>query len=170
MKRCLAIDVGGSKILVGEFGHIMVEENGDVCSCGKRGCLEAVASGRGVSSYYKKKTGQDKTAKAIGKLAIEGDKIATEAYGRAAKGLGTVIAQAANLLDVNVCYLGGGVSKSYEIFKKDLMAEINDKLFVPIEKTVRIEYSGLGYYASLCGAAAVAFSRNKHANGQKTDD
>lgn len=85
MKQCLAIDVGGSKILVGEFGHIMVEENGDVCSCGKRGCLEAVASGRGVSSYYKKKTGQDKTAKVIGKLAIEGDKIATEAYGRAAK-------------------------------------------------------------------------------------
>lgn len=77
MKQCLAIDVGGSKILVGEFGHIMVEENGDVCSCGKRGCLEAVASGRGVSSYYKKKTGQYKTAKAIGKLAIEGDKIAT---------------------------------------------------------------------------------------------
>lgn len=60
MKQCLAIDVGGSKILVGVVGHIMVEENGDVCSCRKRGCLEAVASGRGVSSYYKKKPGNTK--------------------------------------------------------------------------------------------------------------
>lgn len=67
----------------------------------------------------------------------------------------------ATLLDVNVCYLGGGVSQGLDLFKDDLIAEINDKLFLPIDKTVKIEYSGLGYYASLCGAAAVAYGANK---------
>ena len=57
--------------------------------------------------------------------------------------------------------LGGGVSQSLDLFKDDLIAEINDKLFLPIDKTVKIEYSGLGYYASLCGAAAVAYGANK---------
>lgn len=77
------------------------------------------------------------------------------------KALGAVIAKAATLLDVNVCYLGGRVSQSLDLFKDDLIAEINDKLFLPIDKTVKIEYSGLGYYASLCGAAAVVYGANK---------
>lgn len=80
---------------------------------------------------------------------------------RAAKALGAVIAKAATLLDVNVCYLGGRVSQSLDLFKDDIIAEINDKLFLPIDKTVKIEYSGLGYYASLCGAAAVVYGANK---------
>lgn len=151
----------GANFCAGEFGHIRVEENGKACTCGKKGCLESVASGRAVSAYYKEKTGQDRTAKELGALAIEGDEIAVAAYRRAAKALGAVIAQAATLLDVNVCYLGGGVSQSLDLFKDDLIAEINDKLFLPIDKTVKIEYSGLGYYASLCGAAAVAYGANK---------
>ena len=77
------------------------------------------------------------------------------------KALGAVIAQAATLLDVNVCYLGGGVSQGLDLFKGYLIAEINDKLYLPIDKTVKIEYSGLGYYESLCGAAAVAYGANK---------
>lgn len=151
----------GANFCAGEFGHIRVEENGKACTCGKKGCLESVASGRAVSAYYKEKTGQDRTAKELGALANEGDKIAVAAYRRAAKALGAVIAKAATLLDVNVCYLGGGVSQSLDLFKDDLIAEINDKLFLPIDKTVKIEYSGLGYYASLCGAAAVAYGANK---------
>ena len=151
----------GANFCAGEFGHIRVEEDGKACTCGKKGCLESVASGRAVSAYYKEKTGQDRTAKEIGALANEGDEIAVAAYRRAAKALGAVIASAATLLDVNVCYLGGGVSQSLDLFKDDLIAEINDKLFLPIDKTVKIEYSGLGYYASLCGAAAVAYGANK---------
>lgn len=151
----------GANFCAGEFGHIRVEEDGKACTCGNKGCLESVASGRAVSAYYKEKTGRDRTAKEIGALANEGDEIAVAAYRRAAKALGAVIAQAATLLDVNVCYLGGGVSQSLDLFKDDLIAEINDKLFLPIDKTVKIEYSGLGYYASLCGAAAVAYGANK---------
>ena len=59
------------------------------------------------------------------------------------KALGAVIAQAATLLDVNVCYLGGGVSQGLDLFKDDLIAEINDKLFLPIDKTVKSNIRGL---------------------------
>ncbi len=141
MKKCLAIDIGGSKVLVGgalylngslyvganfcagEFGHIRVEENEKACTCGKKGCLESVASGRAVSAYYKEKTGQDRTAKEIGALANEGDEIAVAAYRRAAKALGAVIAKSATLLDVNVCYLGGRVSQSLDLFKDETLSQ-----------------------------------------------
>ena len=59
------------------------------------------------------------------------------------KALGAVIAQAATLLDVNVCYLGGGVSQSLDLFKGDLIAEINDKLFLPIDKLSKSNNRGL---------------------------
>lgn len=59
------------------------------------------------------------------------------------KALGAVIAQAATLLDVNVCYLGGGVSQGLDLFKDDLIAEINDKLFLPIDKLSKSNIRGL---------------------------
>lgn len=151
----------GANFCAGELGHVRVQEDGSRCSCGKTGCLESVASGGAISAFYKAKTGVEKSAQEIGNLAQKGDKIAKSAYKRLAKGLGRAIAMTATLLDVNVCYLGGGVAQSLEVFKDDLIEEINDKLFVPIDKTVKIEYSGLGYYASLCGAGAVAFRRGK---------
>lgn len=66
--------------------------------------------GTGGFCLLQRKKGQDRTAKEIGALAIEGDEIAVAAYRRAAKAQGAIIAKAATLLDVNVCYLGGRVS------------------------------------------------------------
>lgn len=86
MEKRLAIDIGGSKVLVGgalylngslyvganfcagEFGHIRVEENGKACTCGKKGCLESVASGRAVSAYYKEKLGRTGRQKRLARL------------------------------------------------------------------------------------------------------
>ena len=86
MEKRLAIDIGGSKVLVGgalylngslyvganscagEFGHIRVEENGKACTCGKKGCLESVASGREVSAYYKEKLGRTGRRKRLARL------------------------------------------------------------------------------------------------------
>ena len=65
---------------------------------------------------------------------------------------------------MNVCYLGGRVSQSLDLFKDDIIAEINDKLFLPIDKTVKIEYSGLGYYASLCGAVVYGANKQRELN------
>lgn len=147
----------GTNSCAGEFGHLRVEENGNLCSCGKSGCLETVASGPAISDFYERKTGLKRTAREISQLASEGDETASAAYKRAAKGLGSAIAQASTLLDVDVCYFGGGVAQSLDLLQDDMLAEIQDRLFQPANKTVQIEYTGLGYYASLCGAAAVAF-------------
>jgi predicted NBD/HSP70 family sugar kinase len=42
-------DGGGA----GEIGHVVVQENGELCRCGKRGCLETVASARAVVQQMK---------------------------------------------------------------------------------------------------------------------
>lgn len=79
--------------------------------------------GTGGFRLLQGKTGQDRTAKEIGALANEGDEIAVAAYRRAAKALGAVIAKSATLLDVNVCYIGGGVSQSLDLFKDETLSQ-----------------------------------------------
>lgn len=58
----------GANFCAGEFGHIRVEENGKACTCGKKGCLESVASGRAVSAYYKEKRGRTGRRKRLARL------------------------------------------------------------------------------------------------------
>ena len=121
MEKRLAIDIGGSKVLVG-----VVDETGIVVEYDRKEyssvySLETLyADVKRMAAPYMEKykpeicgvslPGQDRPAKEICALAIEGDEIAVAAYRRAAKAQGAVIAKAATLLDVNECYLGGRVS------------------------------------------------------------
>ena len=134
MEKRLAIDIGGSKVLVG-----VVDETGIVVEYDRKEYSSAYsletlyADVKRMAAPYMEKykpeicgvslPGQDRPAKEIGALAIEGDEIAVAAYRRAAKAPGAVIAKAATLLDVNVCYLGGRVSQSLDLFKDETLSQ-----------------------------------------------
>lgn len=121
MEKRLAIDIGGSKVLVGvvdETGIVVEYDRKEYSSAYSLDTLYADVK-RMAAPYMEKYKpeicgvslpGQDRPAKEMGALANEGDEIAVAAYRRAAKAQGAVIAKAATLLDVNVCYLGGRVS------------------------------------------------------------
>lgn len=127
--------VGGGLILggrpwhgrgsAGEIGHIVVKQGGAKCTCGRRGCLEAYA-GRGAMELRArrkadkgKKTklfklmeerGRERLTSGIWERALdEDDKLATKLIDRAIAALGTGIASAVNLLDVEAVVLGGGL-------------------------------------------------------------
>lgn len=146
----------GENFGAGEIGHIVVEENGKRCACGNRGCLETVASGRGISSYYQSLTGEIKSAKAIAELARAGDKAAFKTYERVGRGLGKAISCAVNLLNIETFILGGGVSADMELFVHTAYAEMEKRLFTSANPDIRIKYTALGYNAALLGCAAVA--------------
>lgn len=146
----------GRNLGAGEVGHIVVEEDGPVCCCGNRGCLEAIASGRGISASYLKYTGETKTAQEIAKLAEAGEPAAKAAYDRAAKGLGKAISYAANLMNIETFIFGGGVAQSMHLLAPGAMAQAEKSVLHTATKNIRIGYTALGYHAALIGGAAVA--------------
>lgn len=118
----------GSRGLSGEIGHAIVLPDGPLCPCGKRGCLEAVASGPSIARAYAEKIGLDLggvTAEDVFERASSGDLAAAEVLGKAIRLLGIGLANAINLLDPDVVVIGGGVSRA------------GDALFGPLREEVR---------------------------------
>ncbi|MBI3039467.1 ROK family protein [bacterium] len=108
----------------GEIGHICLDPNGPTCGCGKRGCLEAFSSGKGLENFVKNKLSQGfpssisdlvagdfskVTGKVIGAAAKEKDKLAIEALERVGKFLGIAFANIHTFLNPQTILIGGGL-------------------------------------------------------------
>lgn len=130
----------------GELGHFIVEENdGNLCGCGKYGCLEAMASGTGISKEYMKLTGKKLSAKEIAELAKAGDKNAMDTYYKAGFYIGKSIAYCISLLNMEKTVIGGGIK---DALKKYVFSSAN--------KNTVVEKTGLGYLAAILGSVTVA--------------
>jgi glucokinase len=162
--------IGGGIILDGELyrgvdrshpevGHHVVDASGPLCSCGFRGCWEALATGPAMAAWLKSKapadhrTAEGPSAKEIFQLAKEGDALAQEAVTREAYYLGLGLANLINLFVPDRIVLGGSVMKSVSL--DDLRKVIAQGCrFVPFEKT-ELALASLGEDANLIGAARV---------------
>ncbi|MGB3305582.1 MAG: ROK family protein [Thermomicrobiales bacterium] len=102
--------------MAGEIGHMLVRPDGPVCSCGRRGCLEAVASGRAIARRAAEEAPGTWTAKQVAAEAVRGvawaQRILSEAAGYLGAGLGNAIC----LMNPQVIVLGGGVTGAGEAY------------------------------------------------------
>jgi len=123
----------GAGGMAGEIGHTVVDPDGPVCVCGKRGCVERLAAGPGIAQRAREwlEAQPDRgrvlralvrhdleavTAQMVSQAAAQGDELAWEALEVAAWALGAGIGNAANLVNPQRFVLGGGVTKAGERF------------------------------------------------------
>lgn len=145
--------INGHQGLGGEWGHNILEENGDPCYCGKRGCVEKVISGVGLETYYEKLTGNRISLREITARKEAGNDPAAEAtIERLLEYYGRAISTLVNVLDPDLIIIGGGVgnidllyTEGYERIKKYVFNE--GQLSTPVCKPV------LGDSAGVFGAA-----------------
>jgi glucokinase len=157
----------------GEIGHTLVKPGGRVCSCGRRGCLEAYA-GRGCieatarrwQAKKRMKTElfeimadrrRDRLTSGVIAAALERkDKMAEKLIDEAIKALGIAIANAQNLLDLEAVIIGGGLGDRLGKPFVDKVAEATrPHLHVP-DKPPDIIPTELGDLAGAVGAAILA--------------
>lgn len=148
----------------GEIGHMpVVYEDTDTCGCGKKGCLEQVASATGIVKVTKKilettneettlKTLDNLTAKDIFDEAKKGDKVAMIAVDKLCEYLGIATAHIACVIDPEVFVIGGGVSKAGTILTENIKEKYIKKAF-PACKNAKFELAKLGNDAGIYGAA-----------------
>lgn len=101
----------GSKGGGGELGHITVMQDGPQCSCGKRGCLEAVASDPAVVQYVQERLpGNAKALNTLGNIlaaAQAGNPVCREALARSGEYFGIALSTMINVLNPSLCILSG---------------------------------------------------------------
>ena len=107
----------GAQHIAGEWGHNVLEPDGPLCYCGKRGCVETFLSGPGLARDFAAHGG-DATldARAIATAAEHGDVLAEAAMQRYLDRFGRALSMVINILDPDAIVLGGGLSNIARLY------------------------------------------------------
>lgn len=158
----------------GEVGHIIVKPNGPLCNCGKRGCLEAVASARAIArdACEKMRSGHSPLlaeltqgkpekvdAKVVFAAANQGDKASTKIIRNAMHTIGMFVGGVINFLDLELIVLEGGLSRADAHFIDILKNAAHDSKMALAGRGTRIVVSELGADSTAIGAAAMVVER-----------
>lgn len=147
--------VRGRRGWVGELGHLTVEPEGEPCGCGRRGCLQTVASGRALDGLAREWGLPDGTA--VTAAAAAGEFWAVVAVDRAARWLGLALANVAYFLDLEAVVVGGGLGAAGTggLWWERLEDELRRRLAAAGRK-VELKVAALGEDAGLWGAVLAA--------------
>jgi glucokinase len=164
--------VHGKGISCMEIGHIQVRENGRLCGCGRRGCLEAEASRlaisadvamaayRGEAPNLVAATGTDLAKMRSGALSraiAAGDTVVADILVQAGNLMGVAVANLVMLLAPDVVVLGGGlVEEMPELFVKAVRNTANERVMSSFVDSFQVVVAELGDDAAVMGAAAWA--------------
>src|SRR6266508_4040133 len=149
----------GARGAAGELGHAVVVMGGERCPCGRRGCTEAYAGRTPMERAVRTavEAGRATELPAIqarlGRARLTTDVLAAELVELAARALGTAIASACNLLDVQGVLLGGGLTDGLgDPFVRLVERAVTPQLLAN-EPPLEIRRSALGDMAGAIGAA-----------------
>jgi len=158
----------GAHSQAGEIGHIIIAPTGPPCTCGRRGCLEALASGPAIARAAREalRAGEasslaalprgELTARDVAQAADAGDELARGIMHAAGEALGVAIAAAANLLDPDIVVIGGGVSQAGDLLLAPAREALAAHAVTDIARRIEVVPGQLGPRGALLGAAALA--------------
>ncbi len=161
----------GNDSFSGEFGHIQVAPDGELCYCGKLGCLETVASGRALTRIAKAKIlAGEKTmlveekgvdinqldARNILEAANKGDQFSIELLETTGKYLGLGIGYLINIFNPEKIILGGGITVANSYLMNSIISTAMKQSLTHINKSVQFEISTLGFKAGAIGVAMLS--------------
>jgi glucokinase len=164
----LGTGVGGGLILGGrpyrgsigagaELGHIVIVHDGELCSCGGRGHLEAYVSGKGAERVAKEAFGPAVDAHRLVRLAHEGDPKAVELLTEIGRKLGSGLGSLINIFDPELVVIGGGFAAAGDLILEPAHEVLRREALKPMRDSVRIVRAELGTSAGLVGAGMAAF-------------
>jgi predicted NBD/HSP70 family sugar kinase len=145
----------GATGFAGELGHVFVAEDGALCRCGNRGCLETVASTDAVLALLRSTHGSELTVADVLRLVADGDLGATRVVHDAGRAIGRVLAGLASCLDPQAIVVGGELAPAGAALV-DGIAEAIDRYALPgTARSLEVRAGVLGERAEVLGALAL---------------
>ncbi|MDG5798889.1 ROK family protein [Marinilabiliaceae bacterium ANBcel2] len=159
----------GADGFAGEFSHIPLEENGELCICGKLGCLQTVAAGtavvknaidglkNGKSSLLTNdvKSVDDITLDSVVKATNDGDQFAIQLFSQVGKKIGKGISILMQLFNPEMIVLGGKMAETGQYLTTPVQQAVNVYAMSGLSDNVRFEMSLMGDEIGLKGGIAV---------------
>jgi glucokinase-like ROK family protein len=158
----------------GEIGHMIVKPEGPSCTCGNRGCLEAVASGRAIASAAAlgMRDGRSEllvglthgspetvTAQDVSIAASMGDQFCGTLVREAGAVIGLALANAVNVINPSRVVLGGGLISSNSMMQDSIAKALREYSMREIYQDMDLKVSPLGIDGSALGSAFLAMTR-----------
>jgi glucokinase len=144
----------------GELGHVTVDWRGRECrGCGRRGCLEAYASGTSIAERAREAGLNGMTAADVAAAARAGDPAAVRVWEETCEALASGVTSLANLFEPELVVLGGGVSRVGEQLLGPVRELVHAQVMEPPERKIGVVQAALGDSVGVVGAAAVAYER-----------
>ncbi|MDQ1555425.1 MAG: hypothetical protein QOI02_427, partial [Actinomycetota bacterium] len=139
----------------GEFGHMTIDENGPVCRCGNRGCLEALAGGPAILESLRETHGALKLNDVIVR-AIGGDQLCVRALADAGRHIGIAAANVCNLLAPERIVVGGDLARAGELIIGPIRHSMERSVVMGANKVADLVQGQLGERAEMSGALMFA--------------
>ena len=162
----------GAHGIAGEVGHIVVQRDGPLCTCGNRGCVEAIASGTGIARAAREQAPglpgsllhglESPAAEDVARAARAGDALAKAILENAGIHLGIAIGTLVNLFNPQLIVLGGSVLKSGAPLLGPMRRSMNASSWKASRRGLRIVRPALGDDVGLIGAVEFARLRARH--------
>ncbi len=158
----------------GEFGHLPIVDNGVLCTCGKKGCLETIASATAIARMAKDglKNGnssliQEFVDDDIDKIEIShviqaanvGDQFAISLFSDVGYWLGRGMVYLIQIFNPELIIIGGRVAEASQFILAPVQQAIQTFSNHDISNDTEIKFSELGSKAGTMGAAAYAFEK-----------
>ena len=162
----------GCRGAAGEIGHVVVRPGGALCSCGRRGCVEAYAGRRSMeataaamvdagrqTSLFAIREDEGKsqlTSKVWARALAESDDLAEHLFDIAIETLGIGVASVVNVLDVELVVVGGGLAEKLGQDLADRIADAAAPWMLRPNPDLAWVPAALGDDSGVVGAAALA--------------
>jgi predicted NBD/HSP70 family sugar kinase len=139
----------------GELGHTIIDEDGPVCRCANRGCLETLASGAAAIDLLRPTLGDDLTLARLVDLTVEGDPACRRVVADAGRHIGRAVADLVNLLNPRRVIVGGELAACGAVLLDPLRTECRRHAISSAAADVDVVPSPLGDRAQVLGAVAL---------------
>ena len=148
---------------------MVLDPEGPLCGCGKRGCLESFSSKQGMSAYIRKQLDRGRgsllaksvqegvfKSKKLKKALLAGDSVAMEAVDRSCHYLAVATGSLINIFSPDLVLYGGGVIEAVgDLFLEKILREVDKYCMPEIRSTVELKNASLGDDSVLYGALAL---------------
>ncbi|PUU89384.1 MULTISPECIES: ROK family transcriptional regulator [Halanaerobium] len=145
----------GNNYAAGEFGHMKITDDGPMCRCGKKGCLEALSSKESIISRYQKlkELKSEINFDQIMENYQKGENEALIVINDALKYFGRAISDLVNILNPEAVIIGGLFAEYEEMLIEPLYQIVKEESLAEAVKDLKIITA---YYQEFAGAAGAA--------------
>lgn len=166
----------GNRGYASEVGHMTIDPEGEICSCGKRGCYEILTGPRAVIKRVKKlinEEGEDSTILKIFNdeadtfsydmivdAAKKNDKVALEALEDVGSKLGIVVSNLVNIFDPKMVILGGALNYAKNFIQPVVEKVVKANALPLCQEDLEITNSELDQDSSVMGVAGLVLEKN----------